>query len=48
MATLIPSTSHPDVVLIGAGIMSTTLAVVLKRHDSQSTSCLTFLDSQQI
>jgi len=33
MATLIPSTSHPDVVLIGAGIMSTTLAVVLKELD---------------
>src|SRR5580704_13123740 len=33
MATLIPSTSHPDVVLIGAGIMSTTLAVILKELD---------------
>jgi len=33
MATPIPSTSHPDVVLIGAGIMSTTLAVVLKELD---------------
>ena len=33
MATPIPSTTNPDVVLIGAGIMSTTLAVVLKELD---------------
>jgi malate dehydrogenase (quinone) len=33
MATPIPSTNHPDVVLVGAGIMSLTLAVILKELD---------------
>src|SRR5580704_989751 len=33
MTTSIPSTNQPDVVLIGAGIMSTTLAVILKELD---------------
>jgi malate dehydrogenase (quinone) len=33
MATPIPSTNHPDVVLVGAGIMSVTLAVILKELD---------------
>ena len=33
MTTSIPSTNHPDVVLIGAGIMSATLAVILKELD---------------
>jgi malate dehydrogenase (quinone) len=33
MATPIPSTTHPDVVLVGAGIMSVTLAVILKELD---------------
>jgi malate dehydrogenase (quinone) len=33
MATPIASTNHPDVVLIGAGIMSATLAVILKELD---------------
>ena len=33
MTTPIPSTNHPDVVLIGAGIMSATLAVILKELD---------------
>ena len=33
MATPISSTDHPDVLLIGAGIMSTTLAVFLKELD---------------
>src|ERR1700674_1513502 len=30
MTTPIPSTNQPDVVLVGAGIMSATLAVILK------------------
>jgi malate dehydrogenase (quinone) len=33
MTTPIPSTNHPDVLLIGAGIMSGTLAVILKELD---------------
>src|SRR6202034_544218 len=33
MTTPIPSTSNPDVVLVGAGIMSVTLAVILKELD---------------
>ena len=33
MTTPIPSTNQPDVVLIGAGIMSVTLAVILKELD---------------
>src|ERR1700675_483600 len=33
MTTPIPSTNQPDVVLIGAGIMSATLAVILKELD---------------
>src|ERR1700677_2685691 len=33
MTTPIPSTNRPDVVLIGAGIMSATLAVILKELD---------------
>src|SRR5580704_2702917 len=33
MTTSIPSTDHPDVVLVGAGIMSATLAVILKELD---------------
>src|SRR5713226_3817597 len=33
MPTPIPSTNHPDVVLVGAGIMSATLAVILKELD---------------
>ena len=33
MTTPIPSTDQPDVVLIGAGIMSATLAVILKELD---------------
>ena len=33
MTTPIPSASHPDVVLVGAGIMSATLAVILKELD---------------
>ena len=33
MTTPIPSTNQPDVVLIGAGIMSATLAVLLKELD---------------
>jgi malate:quinone-oxidoreductase len=33
MTTPIPSTSRPDVVLVGAGIMSATLAVILKELD---------------
>jgi len=33
MSTSISSTSHPDVVLVGAGIMSATLAVILKALD---------------
>ena len=33
MTTPTPSTNHPDVVLIGAGIMSATLAVILKELD---------------
>ena len=33
MTTPIPSTNHPDVVLVGAGIMSATLAVILKELD---------------
>jgi malate dehydrogenase (quinone) len=33
MTTPISSTNHPDVVLIGAGIMSATLAVILKELD---------------
>jgi malate dehydrogenase (quinone) len=33
MTTPIPSTNHPDVLLIGAGIMSATLAVILKELD---------------
>src|ERR1700728_1859307 len=37
MTTPIPSTSNPDVVLIGAGIMSATLAVILKELDPSLT-----------
>src|ERR1700680_3274704 len=33
MTTPIPSTNSPDVVLVGAGIMSATLAVILKELD---------------
>ena len=33
MTTPIPSTNDPDVVLVGAGIMSVTLAVILKELD---------------
>src|SRR6202166_4216302 len=33
MTTPIPSTNYPDVVLVGAGIMSVTLAVILKELD---------------
>jgi malate dehydrogenase (quinone) len=33
MSTPIPSTNHTDVVLVGAGIMSATLAVILKELD---------------
>jgi malate dehydrogenase (quinone) len=33
MTTSIPSTNHPDVILVGAGIMSVTLAVILKELD---------------
>jgi malate dehydrogenase (quinone) len=33
MTIAIPSTNHPDVVLVGAGIMSATLAVILKELD---------------
>lgn len=33
MTTPGSSTNHPDVVLIGAGIMSATLAVILKELD---------------
>src|SRR5271157_2683945 len=33
MTTHIPSTNHPDVVLVGADIMSATLAVFLKELD---------------
>src|ERR1700682_5112310 len=33
MTTPIPTTNHPDVVLVGAGIMSATLAVFLKELD---------------
>jgi malate dehydrogenase (quinone) len=33
MTTSIPSTNDPDVVLVGAGIMSVTLAVILKELD---------------
>jgi malate dehydrogenase (quinone) len=33
MTTKIPSTNRPDVVLVGAGIMSATLAVILKELD---------------
>src|SRR6202166_400381 len=33
MTTPIPSTDQPDVVLVGAGIMSATLAVILKELD---------------
>jgi malate dehydrogenase (quinone) len=33
MTTPTPSTNHPDVLLIGAGIMSATLAVILKELD---------------
>jgi malate dehydrogenase (quinone) len=33
MATPVPSTNNPDVVLVGAGIMSATLAVILKELD---------------
>ena len=31
-----PNPSNPDVVLIGAGIMSTTLAVILKELDPEA------------
>src|SRR6202453_2646669 len=37
MTTPIPSTNRPDVVLIGAGIMSATLAVILKELDPSLT-----------
>src|SRR5271168_139128 len=33
MTTSIPSTNHPDVILVGAGVMSVTLAVILKELD---------------
>src|SRR5271156_5636707 len=33
MTTPIPLTNHPDVVLVGAGVMSATLAVILKELD---------------
>jgi malate dehydrogenase (quinone) len=33
MAVPIPPTTHPDVILVGAGIMSATLAVILKELD---------------
>jgi malate dehydrogenase (quinone) len=33
MTTSIPSTNHADVILVGAGIMSVTLAVILKELD---------------
>jgi malate dehydrogenase (quinone) len=33
MTTPVPSTNNPDVVLVGAGIMSATLAVILKELD---------------
>jgi len=33
MTTPMPSTNHADVVLVGAGIMSATLAVFLKELD---------------
>src|SRR5262245_64582358 len=33
MATAVSSTNNPDVVLVGAGIMSTTLAVMFKELD---------------
>jgi malate dehydrogenase (quinone) len=33
MTTPTPSTNNPDVVLVGAGIMSVTLAVILKELD---------------
>jgi malate dehydrogenase (quinone) len=33
VTTSIPSANHPDVVLVGAGIMSATLAVILKELD---------------
>jgi malate dehydrogenase (quinone) len=33
MATPLPSTNHSDVILVGAGIMSATLAVFLKELD---------------
>ena len=33
MTTPMPPTNHPDVVLVGAGIMSATLAVILKELD---------------
>src|SRR5580658_785098 len=35
MTTSIPSANHPDVVLVGAGIMSATLAVILKELDPE-------------
>ena len=34
MTTPIQSTNHPDVVLVGAGIVSATLAVILRELDS--------------
>src|SRR6202165_1131520 len=37
MTTPGSSTNHPDVVLIGAGIMSATLAVILKELDPSLT-----------
>ncbi len=37
MATLIPPTDHPNVVLIGAGIMSATLAVILKEQEREGS-----------
>jgi len=33
MTISIPSTKHPDVLLIGAGILSATLAVIRERLD---------------
>src|SRR6202142_1447675 len=33
MTTPIPSTNQPDVILVGAGVMSVTLAVILKELD---------------
>jgi malate dehydrogenase (quinone) len=37
MTTTIPPANHPDIVLVGAGIMSATLAVILKELDPSLT-----------